>query len=105
MGTTTEMTVTDHERGLLDAVGATARAENAASAGLIDQIMDYIDARCIFAAAAPDGQFDSVAAERSAIARTRGTASRCPPAERALTIGDVSSGACAPGRRGGCRRA
>ncbi|MFC7448946.1 HNH endonuclease signature motif containing protein [Rhodococcus daqingensis] len=68
MGATAEMTVTDRERGLLDAVGTTARVSNAADAQLIGQIMGYIDSRCAFAAAAPGARFDGVTAERSAIA-------------------------------------
>ncbi|MFD4182727.1 DUF222 domain-containing protein [Rhodococcus sp. NPDC058514] len=101
------MTVTDRERGLLAAVGAIARAENAAAAGLIGQIMGYIDSRCVFAAAAPGSRFDGVTAERSAIAelalelstsfksvaglmRLGYALDRVPAVSAAFTAGDIS---------------
>ncbi|SEL65873.1 protein of unknown function [Rhodococcus maanshanensis] len=60
--------VTDHERCLLDAIAETSRAENAAAARLIAQIMDYTSSRGTFDHRAPGAGFDTEQAERSAIA-------------------------------------
>ncbi|MFI6432014.1 DUF222 domain-containing protein [Rhodococcus oryzae] len=60
--------MTDCERGLLDAISETSRAENAAAARLIAQIMNYTSSRGTFDHRAPGAGFDTEQAERSAIA-------------------------------------
>lgn len=60
--------VTDRERILLDAISETSRAENAAAARLIAQIMDYTSSRGTFDHRAPGAGFDTEQAERSALA-------------------------------------